>query len=555
MATTVTLTISSVNKPPPFARGLPITLDCDADTTVADVKQLVATKFPKFYAARQKLTKKGDKANLDDSKKIAEVVGPQGGELQVKDLGPQISWRTVFLIEYAGPIVIHPLVYHFPRLWYGQDVQHSDLQKLVYAMTLIHFIKRELETLFVHRFSHGTMPFRNVFKNSAHYHLLSGLALAYDVYRPKFSATSPYIRGTIRDNKNFLWLCIAIWAFAELANLHTHLTLRALRPPGTRVRAIPYGFGFSFLSCPNYFFETLAWAVISVMTGSVAAGVFTVVATAQMAVWALKKHRNYKKEFGKEYPRGRYAMIPPRSLIPIPPGLLFLQPCLANAGNFGCSNGGTFAVETPLSVYGYDHLPPLTDISSRLLLAALAVVPYVAASPGSLDKVREDGKAMDKIVHVTGADKFCMIMPRDAHTNIGDSEHPGGMKSYCSRAGRYSSEQGELHDEFWSDVAFKKGKGKNGGRFAQLTGCIRPEHLDRLNPDDSGGQYDSSGGDGGRGNPEGSKCLGYNHYVELVEPAGPRACIRCCDDPADCPTDKDTQGCPKVIPGNYFDCD
>lgn len=28
----------------------------------------------------------------------------------------------------------------------------------------------------------------------------------------------------------------------------------------------------------------------------------------------------------------------------------------------------------------------------------------------------------------------------------------------------------------------------------------------------------------------------YNHYVELLEPAGPRACIRCCDDPADCPT-------------------
>jgi very-long-chain enoyl-CoA reductase len=29
-----------------------------------------------------------------------------------------------------------------------------------------------------------------------------------------------------------------------------------------------------------------------------------------MAAWALKKHRNYKKEFGKEYPRGRRAMFP-----------------------------------------------------------------------------------------------------------------------------------------------------------------------------------------------------------------------------------------------------
>ena len=30
----------------------------------------------------------------------------------------------------------------------------------------------------------------------------------------------------------------------------------------------------------------------------------------------------------------------------------------------------------------------------------------------------------------------------------------------------------------------------------------------------------------------------YNHYVELVEPAGPRACIKCCDNPVDCPVDR-----------------
>ncbi|KAF7316548.1 hypothetical protein MIND_00174100 [Mycena indigotica] len=71
-----------------------------------------------------------------------------------------------------------------------------------------------------------------------------------------------------------------------------------------------------------------------------------------------------------------------------------------------------------------------------------------------------------------------------------------------------------------------------------VTGCINPTLVDRLNPGDDGGQYDSSGGDGGHGNPAGSVCLGYNHYVEIVEPAGNRACIRCCNNPADCPTNK-----------------
>ena len=41
-----------------------------------------------------------------------------------------------------------------------------------------------------------------------------------------------------------------------------------------------------------------------------AAAFFTVVAVAQMTAWALKKQRRYKKEFGKDYPRGRKAIFP-----------------------------------------------------------------------------------------------------------------------------------------------------------------------------------------------------------------------------------------------------
>ena len=44
--------------------------------------------------------------------------------------------------------------------------------------------------------------------------------------------------------------------------------------------------------------------------------------------------------------------------------------------------------------------------------------------------------------------------------------------------------------------------------FSTVTGCIRPELVDRLNPRDAGGQYDSSGGVDGRGNPAESVCLG-----------------------------------------------
>ncbi|KAK0192380.1 3-oxo-5-alpha-steroid 4-dehydrogenase-domain-containing protein [Armillaria mellea] len=272
----VSVTVSAVaSRPPPFARkSLPLTIDVSSDATVGDVKA-------KFYASRQKITLKNERKALGDEMKLSEVGLGSGGDLEVKDLGPQLSWRLVYIIEYIYP--------HF---------------------VILHYAKRELETLFVHRFSHGTMPARNIFKNSFHYHILGGLFIAIDVYRGKYSADSAFIKGSVMEDERFLWTCTGLWTFFELSNLSTHLTLRNLRPTGTKKRGIPKGYGFGLVSCPNYMFEVLGWIVVCVMSRSWTAILFTVVGAGQMAIWALAKHRNYRKEFGKEYPRGRKAMFP-----------------------------------------------------------------------------------------------------------------------------------------------------------------------------------------------------------------------------------------------------
>ena len=215
-------------------------------------------------------------------------------KLQVKDLGPQIAWKSVFILEYAGPIVIHTLYFLYYR-------PTSRLQLVSYLLILFHFAKREWETLFVHRFSHGTMPLRNLFKNSAHYWLLSGVLIAHNLYKKNVANPS--------SRRILVWSVLMV-SF-ELANAKTHLVLMRLRPPGTAHRSIPYGLGFSLVSCPNYLFELLAWIAFSKLTGLWSAWIFTVVAGAQMYVWAVKKHRRYEKEFGTEYKRLRRApMIP-----------------------------------------------------------------------------------------------------------------------------------------------------------------------------------------------------------------------------------------------------
>ncbi|KAF9042693.1 3-oxo-5-alpha-steroid 4-dehydrogenase-domain-containing protein [Rhodocollybia butyracea] len=288
MAFSITVS-AAANRAPTFARkSFPLTVETSLEDTVEDVKKKIQSKIPKFYASRQRLSLKSEKKALSDEAKLADISVSSGSELEVKDLGPQ-----------AGPLLIHPIFYYLPRLFYGTDVVHSDLQRMVFAMVEAHFGKRILETLFVHRFSHGTMPYSISSKSiSAHYHILSGVFLAFDLYRPVFSASSMHIKGTIRNDQQFLWICAGLWTFFELSNLSTHLHLRSLRPAGTKKRAIPNGYGFGFVSCPNYFFETLAWAVVCAMTRSWAAYVFTAVGTGQMI-----------KEFGKAYPR-RKAMIP-----------------------------------------------------------------------------------------------------------------------------------------------------------------------------------------------------------------------------------------------------
>ena len=92
----------------------------------------------------------------------------------------------MFYVEYAGPIVITVLLLLLRKPIYGENPELTLNQKLGVFMALLHYVKRELETIFVHRFSSETMPLLNIFKNSFHYWILFGVATMYFYLRPDY---------------------------------------------------------------------------------------------------------------------------------------------------------------------------------------------------------------------------------------------------------------------------------------------------------------------------------------------------------------------------------
>jgi len=277
------------------------------NATVLDLKKRVHDAGKGPYPGRQLLRLEAKGKPLNDTDTITAAGITAGSKVYLKDLGPQIGWATVFLVEYAGPLFVYLWFYTRPAIVYGSGAAEKPYAQVVTIAAgcwAAHYAKRILETLFVHRFSHSTMPIRNLFKNCGYYWGFAAF-VAYHVNHPLYTAP-----GNLQ-----VYISLGFFILSELGNLSIHLLLRDLRPANSTVRKIPYPNSnpltslFKYVSCPNYTYEFYSWLAFTVMTQCLPAGLFTLAGVYQMTVWALGKHRNYKKEFEK-YPRGRKSIIP-----------------------------------------------------------------------------------------------------------------------------------------------------------------------------------------------------------------------------------------------------
>lgn len=205
------------------------------------------------------------------------------------------------VVSYAGALVTFPLVIALRAAVAGAQV--GALSWLAWGLWSAHFLRRTLESAYVHRYGPRNVSWADALQEYAYYW---GFAvwIAWASTRPGHGLSELAALGGV-----------PLFLVGELGNFKAHQLLRGLRPEGTQARPIPRGFLFELVSCPHYFFEVVSWLGFALATGLLGSWAFFALGAAILAGWARARHQAYLKAFdgqqGRElYPAHRKAILP-----------------------------------------------------------------------------------------------------------------------------------------------------------------------------------------------------------------------------------------------------
>ncbi|XP_026886835.2 trans-2,3-enoyl-CoA reductase-like 2b isoform X1 [Electrophorus electricus] len=282
----------------------------EPNAKIGEIKSLLHRLYPKWYPARQALKLHPEGKALSDDDILEELPVGTTATMFLQDLGPQLGWTMVFLAESIGPLFICLLFYYRLPYIYNHEFDYTRSPHVVVRLAcicyMLHYIKRLMETIFVHRFSHGTLPLQTIMLHCLYYWGFAAWQ-AYYINHPLYT-TPTY--GNLQ-----IYSALAAFLICESGNFSINLALNRISCNGSRPTEIPYPtknpftWLFFFVSCPNYTYEVGSWISFTVMTQCTPVAVFTCIGFIQMTIWARGKHKTYVKEF-KDYPELRSAIIP-----------------------------------------------------------------------------------------------------------------------------------------------------------------------------------------------------------------------------------------------------
>ncbi|NWZ96547.1 TECR reductase, partial [Nesospiza acunhae] len=262
---------------------------------------------PQWYPARQSLRLDPKGRSLKDEDVLQSLPVGTTATLYFRDLGAQISWVTVFLTEYAGPLLIYLLFYFRVPFLYGPRYDFTASRHRVVQCPLPATAASPKCPQRVPNVS-PTCPQCPPCPQNCTYYWGFAAWMAYYINHPLY--TPP---GECHLSLSPVPVTVTCHCHCHLS-LSLSLSLSPLhQPPATRKIPYPTRNPFTWLfllvSCPNYTYEVGSWIGFTIMTQCLPVALFSLVGFVQMAIWAQGKHRSYLREF-RDYPPLRSPIVP-----------------------------------------------------------------------------------------------------------------------------------------------------------------------------------------------------------------------------------------------------
>ena len=199
-----------------------------------------------------------------------------------------ISTRTGMVILYTTPLIAL-LISALPYL-----SNPTTIQLLVFASVFIHFGKRVLESLFLHKYSGPIGLFTTLM--IASFYSLAAFMVGY------------LNRTPLQTMDIWFYLGIVLFVIGIIGNFNQHKALADLRKDSLEYK-IPRGGLFEYVVCPHYLFEIVAWLGIFLLSRHLGAFLVLAFIIAYLSARSLRTLAWYRERF-KEFPANRKGIIP-----------------------------------------------------------------------------------------------------------------------------------------------------------------------------------------------------------------------------------------------------
>ncbi|KAL1342256.1 hypothetical protein HN51_028834 [Arachis hypogaea] len=205
----------------------------------------------------------------------------------------KLSSRAGMLMLYT-PAFLAGVVSFF--IFPNEGIRSTLLQ---FAVTL-HFLKRDLEVLFVHKYS-GYMYLDSAIPITLSY-FVSAATMTY-------SQHLTVTEGLPQPQIDLMYPGVAVFLIGIIGNFYHHYLLSKLRGEGEKEYKIPKGGLFGLVICPHYLFEITVFYGISMISQTVYSLCFAIGTTFYLVGRSYATRKWYLSKF-EDFPKNVKAVIP-----------------------------------------------------------------------------------------------------------------------------------------------------------------------------------------------------------------------------------------------------